>query len=99
MNHNYFSEKRLLKRCADGDAGAQEQFALISYLNQIYRTATEVNLEFNRVLTETEIDALCKVLTIEIYKAYNKLPHWRRNLYAQINRYVFSGVLCYIRKL
>ncbi len=88
LNQNVFFERRLLQRCAQNEKKAQEEFRALSYLSQVYRTAKEVNLIYNRVLSDEELDLLCKVLTTNIYKGHRTLPHWRHDLHHRICLYV-----------
>lgn len=99
LNRNVVFERRLLQRCFENDAEAQAYFRAYSYLSQVYRTAQEVNLHYNRVLNDQELDDFCKVLTGKIYKGYKVLPHWRRDLHDRIRQYVFRATEKFLKDL
>jgi hypothetical protein len=96
-NHNFQVERRLLERCAKDDTEAQQEFSLLSYLSQIYRTAAETNIAYNNPLSDEELDDLCVVLTVQIYKDHKTLPSSRKLLYSRINDYVAAAVIRYIK--
>ena len=95
MNFNYFVERRLLQRCANDDRGAQRQFASSSYRNQVYKTAAEVNRSYNVVLGTDELNDLCRLLIIQIYRLHDTLPSWKHTLYRCIEDWVASAVILY----
>jgi hypothetical protein len=95
-NNFYLYERQLLRRCAEDDLSAQTEFLNDSYLNLIYRTGHEVNVELGSPLDGTRLTAVCEGLTGKIYRAYETLPSRNCDLRQSINRYVWAEVHRYI---
>jgi hypothetical protein len=96
MNMNFYFETKLLRRCAANEADAQRVFAQLSYLNQIYKTASQTNAQYNNALDESELEELCKVWTREVYKGHGTLPSMSHPLYRRIETYVFGAFWEYL---
>jgi hypothetical protein len=97
-NSNEQSERRLLRKCDKNEPAALQQFRALSYQSCVARTIYRANLAFNAVLNAEECAALRIILTKEIYKAYDILPHPRKTLYKRIEVYVFGAVREYIER-
>jgi len=90
-NHNYHKERILLKRCSEEDMDAQRKFADLSYLNTIHRCLVAQNLQYNRPLSDAEIEDVFHVVVTEVYSAYATLPHSAFNLYDRITAYAIGA--------
>ena len=97
-NRNEQFERRLLQACDRDEPAALQQFRTLSYQSCVARTIDRANLAFNAVLSAEECAALRVILTKEIYKAYEVMPHPRKTLYKGIELYVFGAVTKYIEQ-
>lgn len=96
VNQHVHAERRLLQRCAAGDASAQAEFRLASYVGHVFKVASRLNAEYHSTIPSNELDALCRLWITEIWRGHEVFPHSQRTLYTQIELYVLRAFQTYL---
>lgn len=86
------SEKLLLKRCFEGDAEAQQEFATSSYVGTIQLA---VRLTLDEDYPSEHIERVATLCTFHIYELWDKIPSATKDLRIPIRKAAITFAINY----
>ena len=89
------SEKLLLKRCSEGNAEAQQEFATSSYVGAIQRT---VRLILAEDYSPELIERVATLCAFHIYKFWSVLPSATEDLHTSIRKAATAFAINYRKR-
>lgn len=89
------SEKLLLKRCFDGDAEAQQDFATNSYVGTIQRA---VRLTLAGDYSPDHVESVATLCTFHIYQFWDDLPSATEDLHTSIRKVATAFAINYRKR-
>ena len=89
------SEKLLLKRCLDGNAEAQQDFATNSYVGTIQRA---VRLALAEDYSSDDVESVATLCTFHVYKFWNDLPSASEELHTSIRKVATAFAINYRKR-